>query len=280
MECMKLASFRYSCSGNIGDEIQTLAARTLLPRIGHYLDRDHLNKVAGPEKFVTLMNGWFSHYPEDWPPSEFVLPVFTGFHMTPRAAAVYLKSADYFKRFQPIGCRDDGTRDLMLGAGVDAHTSYCVTLTFERRARPPAVDKTFLVDTDGVRIPRAIRRSAMHLSHKVNDVHRHETKLQMAAELLEAYRTQAARVVTTKLHCALPCIAMGIPVIFFGDPRDYRVSIVQALGLPIYDIAKHSRRNPFSRLGWEVDWKPEPVDVSEIRDALRSEVNEKIARYL
>ncbi|WP_073095483.1 polysaccharide pyruvyl transferase family protein [Cyclobacterium lianum] len=54
------------------------------------------------------------------------------------------------------------------------------------------------------------------------------------------YKRYATLVVTSRLHCALPCIAMGIPVIFFGNPLDYRVSIIGELGLKIYEVPKNN----------------------------------------
>ena len=35
-----------------------------------------------------------------------------------------------------------------------------------------------------------------------------------AQRLLDLYRHEAGGVITTRLHCALPCRAMGVPVIF------------------------------------------------------------------
>jgi len=53
---------------NIGDEIQSIAARQFLPRVDVYVERDSLNKVVSDEKIKLIMNGWFTHKPENWPP--------------------------------------------------------------------------------------------------------------------------------------------------------------------------------------------------------------------
>jgi hypothetical protein len=54
---------------NLGDDIQSLAARQYLPRVDAYLDRDRLAEYRGPE--TTLIgNGWFFHDPQlAWPPA-------------------------------------------------------------------------------------------------------------------------------------------------------------------------------------------------------------------
>jgi exopolysaccharide biosynthesis predicted pyruvyltransferase EpsI len=49
----------------------------------------------------------------------------------------------------------------------------------------------------------------------------------IAQEYLDRYRKEAKLVITSRLHCALPCIAMGIPVIVMGDHRDKRLQLVE-----------------------------------------------------
>ena len=53
-----------------------------------------------------------------------------------------------------------------------------------------------------------------YLTHYTGDRDFQRNKVR-AFEMLELYRTRAKLIVTTMLHCALPAIAMGIPVIVF-----------------------------------------------------------------
>src|SRR5690606_3725036 len=49
-----------------------------------------------------------------------------------------------------------------------------------------------------------------------------EEKFEMADDILKKY-AKAKLVITSRIHCALPCLAMGTPVIFlngFSDPLD------------------------------------------------------------
>jgi hypothetical protein len=106
------------------------------------------------------------------------------------------------------------------------------------------------------------------------------TKLKYARDLIEFYRDNGRLVITTRLHCALPCIAMGIPVVFFGDPTDFRTSIVRDIGGIIYNKRLH-QRGVVGKLGAmldPVDWSPEPIDVSAIRQRLLEEVKDRIQR--
>jgi len=50
---------------NIGDEIQSIAARQFLPRVDIYVERDSLNNVVSDEKIKLIMDGCFTHKPEN-----------------------------------------------------------------------------------------------------------------------------------------------------------------------------------------------------------------------
>jgi hypothetical protein len=89
-------------------------------------------------------------------------------------------------------------------------------------------------------IPGHILKDAVFRSHMVRADS--ENKLKQAQALLEYYRDHAGLVITTRLHCALPCVAMGIPVVFFSDPFDYRVSVAESVGLKIHRTEMFSRK--------------------------------------
>jgi hypothetical protein len=64
------------------------------------------------------------------------------------------------------------------------------------------------------------------------------------------------------LHCAMPCVAMGIPTVFIAPPdplypTDYRLD-------PIRDIL------PVYHAGDEIDWSPKPPDVSLLAEEIRN----------
>ena len=64
------AVLSYPNSNNLGDFIQSLAAKQVLNKIKTFdIDRDKLNAYKG-EKAALIMNGWFMEKPKNWPPSE------------------------------------------------------------------------------------------------------------------------------------------------------------------------------------------------------------------
>lgn len=172
---MKYGLLEYT-TDNLGDEIQSLAAEQYLPRIDTYLKRDNLDEVESEEKIKLIMNGWFTHKPENWPPSPDIVPLFISFHIARSAAdeLVSQKSIDYFKKHEPIGCRDYHTRDLLSNHGVDAYFSGDLVLTLSKDkyvSESPDnghSDDILLVDVDEHvedALPKEIRERSQSLTH-------------------------------------------------------------------------------------------------------------------
>ena len=248
---MKYASLIYTTSSNLGDQIQSLALEQFLPSIDDKFDRDYLSEVNNKEKHLLIMQGWFSHLPEKcFPPSDSIIPVFFGFHITDWNESIEHfskpQSIDYLKLHEPVGCRDKKTMEMLIEKGVNAFYSKCLTLTFPKREFEPENGKVFLVNMKGVKIPESVSKDSISLSHDVYPFWDEEVKYLMAKQLIKLYREKARLIVTTKLHCALPCIAMGIPVVFFGNPDDYRISLIKDLKIPIYPIQEEKKIKPVS----------------------------------
>jgi hypothetical protein len=255
---------------NFGDIIQSLAAKRFLPKVDVYLDRDHLNKVNTDKKIVLIMNGWFTHKPENWPPHPAIDPLFVAFHIAESASKGLTspEAIQYFKKHEPIGCRDYCTLDLLKSNGVDAYFSGCLTLTLKNESSH-RTNEIFIVDVDSDIIKsmppdllercqimshyldtavtkitsdfvinklkgvnhfirnikptsplRTIYRRA--ITYHVNKTITIEKQFEEAQKLLDSY-SRAKFVITSRLHCALPCLAFNTPVIFvhsnLKDPR-------------------------------------------------------------
>jgi hypothetical protein len=213
---------------NVGDYIQALAARQFLPRVDAILNRETLQAYSGPPLKV-IMNGWFMHHPQNWPPSSDILPLFLSFHLTPRAAPIILgkERIAYLQRYE-VGARDQATLELLHAKGVNAYFSGCLTLTLGNTYRHRGGEAVYFVDVLykpqflGRRkhivnkiFGREIVRSAKRIRHRyqVRDYPSEAARLELADRLLKCYEN-AKLVVTSRLHCALPCLAMGTPVVY------------------------------------------------------------------
>lgn len=233
---------------NLGDFIQSLAARQFLPHTDVLVDRERLLQYGG-EPVKMIMNGWYMTDPRNWPPSAAIDPLFLSFHINQTAEAGMLtpESIAYLKKHGPVGCRDLHTCDILRKAGVDAYFSGCLTLTLGRTyKRLPCSGEVIFVDVlneyfplkKNLKHPRimlekmsnglfwgAFRKGRMMRklfgkSLLENAVYLNQTialdgedMFARADGLLK--RLAAAKfVVTSRIHVALPCLAMGVPVIF------------------------------------------------------------------
>jgi hypothetical protein len=274
---MKCAQMVCASSQNIGDDIQSVAAACRLPNVDLSIDREHLDAVQGPDLICAIMNSWFMHTYR-WPPSKFLRPIFVGFHVTQGRQELIAAHAQYLKQFEPIGTRDKGTAGFLNSLGIRAEVTYCLSLTFPSRTGAPANGRVVIVDASDIYIPRVLRRKAVRLGHIVVGM-QGATKLQYARDLIAFYRDTASLVITTRLHCALPCIGMGIPVVFFADPADYRTEIVRDIGGTIYSkslIGRNAVGRIISKVFEHVEWSPKPLDVSAVKERLLQAVSTRM----
>jgi len=282
---LEYSSVSFANAFNLGDEIQTLAASMLLANVDGYIDREALHEQVTPA--LVCMNGYFMHTP-NWPPSPAIRPLFFAFHIAPHAIDTICSAAgiEYLKRWQPIGCRDQGTVEVLRSRGVEAYFSRCVTLTLPRREKEPESGEVFMVGFGKdsplrYMVPREIRRQAVHVDQaEVRlPITNTELKMQMARELLDAYARRARLVITTKIHCAMPCLAMGIPVVFICDERqrdDYRIHTLQDLVTVNYGLADGyfaKRRN--EKRASQINWEPAVPDIravgEEVAEAFKAQ---------
>lgn len=234
---------------NLGDYVQSTAAKQFLSSVDALIPRDHMDAYDGVCAKM-IMNAWYMDIPENFPPSDKINPLYVSIHINSTIVdrIFTLSSIEHFKKFQPIGCRDFYTRDLLISKGIDAYYSGCMTLTLgETYKRDAVTDDVYFIDVmyDSMTLPELIRQPlrfgkrllngrAFEFSHRNKVLRKYFDK-----DLLEnaKFETQiipyisaedgfkradaflkrlanAKLVVTSRIHTALPCLAMGTPVIF------------------------------------------------------------------
>ncbi|MEQ1952673.1 polysaccharide pyruvyl transferase family protein [Mesorhizobium yinganensis] len=264
-------------SVNIGDNMQTLAVRNVYDLIGIPredvvpINRDDMASYTG-DKAVLVTNGCF--YARSFPFPDNIVPVFIGFQTNEETVSAF---AAMFKRYEPIGCRDTHTAELMRKYGIKAHTTGCLTLTLPARPAEAKGDRVYIVHGGGsgslptsvlAHMPAALLEGAELVFQRLTvDVfplgsRQMRTAEKVAGSLLNDYRRKASLVVTPLHHAASPCIAAGIPVIICRRAFHSRFSYLQQL-LPVYTPERFH----------EIDWQPAPVDV----DGLKSDLVQLVA---
>ena len=265
--------------GNLGDAIQNLAVENIYKKAGISenslckVNRDELKTYNGKDVKL-VMQSWFGDYADVFPLpwSEKITPIFIGFHLSTinntRDRFIKEKIYEQMKQYEPIGCRDRNTRDFLISLGVKAYFSGCMTLTFDKRKKEPQKGKIFLVDLtpDAEQvIPEEIKQEADRtISHfyywneyPVNKQGAQEFE-DYARKILQRYKNEAKLVITSKIHSAMPCVAMGIPVIFINeDSKNERFDVLNGI-LPVY-TPKDNRY---------IDWNPKATNIDQLKNAI------------
>ncbi len=285
---VKFGLLKYQTS-NLGDEIQSIAARRFLPRIDFLVDREGLDSFAGPGdvEHRILLNGWFMHDPHHWPPAPTLAPLFISFHLsdmiTPsvgpgRAPSDVLlrgPNLEYLRHTGPVGARDLHTLALLEKNQVDAYFSGCLTLTLEER-HPDEIEAFIaLVDLDDEVADACRARSTSELRRFTHIDRNHgdtAERFTRAERLLAVYR-RAKCVITSRLHAALPCLAMGTPVLILNTQPD------QSRFLGLHSIIRNGSRTEF--LADRLDFKLEhPTANPEDYLPLRRSLIQRVEAYV
>ena len=272
---------------NIGDYIQALASSQFLDNTDLFIERETLRDYNG-EDVAMIMNGWYMHHPEQWPPSPKIHPLFVAFHMNNLVDNKLLgkESISYLKQYEPIGCRDLLTVKKLERHGVKAYFSGCMTLTLGYKYHSENKDgKVYIVDpvvTFNSKIDKLkylllsvfrfktintiyqkqysnnctfrilhwcksskffykynklfdkkLLIDAEYVQHEGAFYHKYKTPealLKKAEDLVKAY-AKASCVITSRIHCALPCLGLDTPVIYVNNDLQKDVSSCRLDGL-------------------------------------------------
>ncbi len=313
---MKYGVISYPESINIGDEVQSVAAQRLLPHVNYYLPREELNTPPTNDIVKLICNGWFMEKPNNWPPAENIVPLFISFHITNSNKSHKIipnkKFFNYFKQFEPIGCRDLKTMEYFKNIGIKSYFSNCLTLTLKNQFKERNDDilfvdplrhnytksyRNFIIDK---MVPEKFRGNVKFAYQRRSELNiSREERFAQAENLIEMY-SKARMVITSRIHVALPCLALGTPVYFINagyhsalfnlnDRFDGIMDlfhVIEENAFPfsspsVYDrivrgskLYKSAKVNPLP-----IDWenpKPNKKDYLEYSDLL----NEEISKFL
>lgn len=235
---MKYAIIVFKDSINIGDDIQSYAAMKQLPKVDYFIEREHMNEFIPEDKkkVKTLISGWYIHNRYRFPPSPYIIPFFTSCHFSSLddmygVTTEYMEdyAAEYMKRYEPIGCRDKVTETLLSNNGIKTYRSHCLTLTIPKIEGIKKEKKIILVDVSE-KIKEKVKETydgeIKEITHSLdknkNSKLSYEKRMNNVENLLKEYQG-AEMVITTRLHCALPNLALEVPVLLIYDDDNYDV---------------------------------------------------------
>lgn len=263
---------------NVGDNIQMFAMQQIYNKMGIppeeiiKIDYHDLGTYAG-EYVILPINFFFfgcSNAREKFfPTSSRIMPVFIGVHL--ETDCFNLDEIRYLKENGPIGCRDEYTLSNLRKYGIPSYLFGCVSATLDKRKKESTQLKTYIVDVEDKVIdymPEELKKNVCRVYHEEHEYFSQETfdKMDLKAEtILQEYKKNAALVVTSRLHCASPCIAMGIPTIIIVKEKSSRFAWLDKL-VTLYSVDELEK----------VDWFPEPIDYEHIKEKMIGLIIERI----
>lgn len=266
----------------IGDDIQLIAIENLYK----YMGIDYNSVVRIPFNQLSTYKGEYVVLPISFPLhgyshgtaitqySDRIIPVFLGYSILTEE----LDEAEisYLKKYEPIGCRDNFTLNVLRKHGIISYLNGCMTATFPLRDYNKTYDKIYCVDiSDKLKqyIPKEILDKAIFTEHVyMSDECPNHSSESMAKKVYGEYWENAKLVITTRLHAALPCLSRGIPVILAKERPSFRFAFLSKL-IPIYSSEEYEM----------INWNPAPVNIEEIKSKILSysaqRVKETYNRY-
>jgi len=233
---------------NIGDVLQGMVAKRFLPTGAQVLNRENLKHAEIEGNAFFIANGWYNHSYENFPPPANIKPLYVSVHIAHSGFLLSEVTREHFKQNAPIGCRDHKTEKLFLGWGIPAYYSGCLTTTTLPRAdiNKTNLGECLLVDNVDHPIPEEVKlklesllgESLIRVSHDPENVagtlEEYNDRSILAMEGLLNRYCKAKIILTTKIHCALPCMGMGANVVLIHpNPDDPRLDTVSEF-LQIY----------------------------------------------
>ena len=292
---MKYGVIVYKQTANIGDDIQSYAAACLLPRVDYYIERERLDifRPREDEPVNVIMNGWYLYNKLGWPVSACINPLYISMHFFVDDPALvgddFLKGlgAEDLRAHGPVGARDRETQRILDKNGIPNYFSGCLTLTLlpQRCERP---EKPYVCLTDVPeevadfvqrRYPdmdiRIIEHAPVKAPALVNPEADWPERFRTVEQLLSVYQNAAA-VITTRLHCALPCLALETPVLLLDNGNFWDPSRMDGLS----SLVRRATTEAFlsGNAGFDLSNPPEnPTDYLPIRQALLDRVQNFLA---
>jgi hypothetical protein len=257
---MKFANYVFKARGvnNLGDNMQIIAIDAIYEKMGLdagdivYIDKNDLLNYNG-DYVVLPVTMPLIDYTERGMAGRFsphIIPVFLG--LTLAKNSLLPEEVAYYSNFQPIGCRDERTMLTLRRYGIICYLHGCITATLPRREIASGglqPDKVFIVDPPKELlpyIPRELMEKAVFCTHMHENLATDPKA--MMFEYYERYKNEASLIITSLLHCSVPCMAAGIPVVLAKTQVSYRFGWLEKL-LPIYTQEEFS----------SIDWEPRPA---------------------
>ena len=206
---------------NVGDEIQGFPGLQFLPFMDTFIERDVLMASSSNKNITAFFNAYWASTGAGWPPPSNIHPILLSLHIALHTQTQWARHGiEYLKEREPIGSRDIATLNYLRQHGVKTFFSACMTLLLGNlNTDGQRTEDIYINDVHRYYIklfPSEIQKKAIYVTHNVQS-RDSLNRFTLGYNMLKKYAS-AKLVITQRIHCALPCVAMGTPVIFINSP--------------------------------------------------------------
>ena len=233
---MKYGVIFFNKTSNLGDDIQTYAAMRQLPKVDYVIERENLSTFTPMknELVTTIMSGWYNHDVTELPPSPFLNTLIISAHFTDHLKNEMPEYFDdyflkYLKEHEPVGLRDDLVKKYLDNRKIQNYFSGCLALTIRPFSNTKTNNKICLIDVDDDIYERlkkktnySIDRDTHDLNPKINSKLTFEERMNNVENKLKKYQSYRL-IITSRLHVALPCLSIGVPVLLIYNESNLDV---------------------------------------------------------
>lgn len=223
---MKYGVLVFKETTNIGDDVQSYASRRFLPHYKYLIEREELISFESENNEVvsSIMNAWYSHKAYNCILPNNINPFFVAMHITENKKDYFTTGygKECFGKYN-IGARDESTLKILKDAEMQSYFSGCLTLTLQKFDNVKKENNIVVVDVRDNELEYIKSKSKsdiLEITHNVDpDSYSKipfETRFENVEKLLKTYQS-AKLVITSRLHVALPCLALGTPVLLIEN---------------------------------------------------------------
>ena len=167
------------------------------------------------------------HDYKQWPPASNINPLLVSVNLSNNNFIRNMlshKNKEYLIEHSPIGARDLYTLKVLQKENILAYFSGCLTLTLPKNEYITRRDYILCIDVEK-EIVNKLRKHASRRIYEFSTVASYQyldckEKFRYAFGLLNAYQS-AAGVITSRLHAAMPCLALKTPVLLVRNFKEY-----------------------------------------------------------
>ncbi|WP_433674931.1 hypothetical protein [Microbacterium gorillae] len=191
------------------------------------VNRDATLYDSLPEHTWTFVFGWYMKQVyggrDQFPLNDRIIPLFISFHIS-HARFLTPAAVEYLKANAPVGCRDWHTVRLLHDKGIPAYFSGCMTTTVGGLFPAVEIDPSKPVAYVDANAPEGatgiVRLKNLDDGLRTRPLAQSMTQ---AIDRMNRYRNDFSRIVTSRLHTALPAESCGLVIEWQPrDPKDRR----------------------------------------------------------